>query len=91
MPGANEPFGLVAYQITISPQPNNTYLDNEFNAQIGKYILLELQGNKLAVALVYSVQIIDAGLPTATAVFTVIAASMSTQGPRSDITEIPWP
>lgn len=88
MPGAAEPFGLVAYQMVITPQPNNTYAQSQFDAQVGKYILLNLPGNKLAVAQIITCEVAVDGQ---SATFQLIACSLSTQGPRSDITEIPIP
>lgn len=92
MPGANEPFGFITVQWTVNPQPGNTFVDNEFNAQVGMWTLVQLPpGNTLVAARIKTAQVVDAGLPTSQAIFTGEVASLGATGPRSDVTIIPNP
>ena len=92
MPGANEPFGVITVQWTVNPQPGNTFVHNEFNAQIGQVTLINLPpGNTLVAGRIVEVQIVDSGLPTSHAIFTARVASLGATGPLSGVTIIPTP
>jgi len=86
MPGTSPLFGTIRVEWTENPPAGETFLDNELNPQLGKWTLVELPPNILAVAQVISIEIVDPGEPTSHAVFTGEVAALGATGPKSGVT-----